>query len=322
MLLRECFALMGWLIISVSTVHAQFARQEVLPIPIEDMSQVDFLNGQKENGKPRTIAGILRLPKVGEKLPVVVLMHGAGGVGPSNNTIDAWTSVLNAAGYATYVVDSFGGRGVYSAAEVNKVPPITRVIDGYRALQSIAAHPSIDATRSVLMGFSHGSQAALHGNTDRFSKRYAAPDLQYAGFISVYGICTTTIRGDQDTLKPMLMLHGLADDWLPASKCREHAEKLQKAGKPVKLIEYPDAHHAFDAPNLAKEVKLPQMMSVVDCSFAEEENGVIINAVSKQRASPADPCLMKGTTIGYNEAATAKAHVDVKEFLAEILARK
>ena len=310
------------LMLCVPTTDAQFARQEFIPIPIEDMTQADLLTGQKERGKPVTLAGALRLPKTGEKLPAVVLMHGAGGIGASNNYVETWASVLNTAGFATFTVDSYTGRGVYSFADVGKVPAITRINDANRALQAIAKHPGVDPSRVVLMGFSHGSQAALYGNTERFQQLYGSPDLQYAAYISVYGICVTSFRGDEGLLKPLLMLHGIADDWLPISKCREYAARLQTAGKKVNLIEYPDAHHAFDSPGLAVEVKIPQATSVSNCSLEEGDNGAILNASSKQPFTPTDPCLRKGTTVGYNEAAMKKAHEDVKAFLKEVFVQK
>jgi dienelactone hydrolase len=310
------------LMLSMPVANAQYARQEYISFPIEDLTQVEFLSGQKEKGRAVTLAGALRVPKPGEKQPVVVLLHGAGGLGVANAVVETWASVLNAAGFATFAVDSYAGRGVYSFADVGKVSAIARIIDANRALQAIAKHPSIDPTRAVLMGFSHGSSAALYGNTERFQKQYGSPDAQYAAYISVYGICTTAIRGDEETIKPVLMLHGLADDWLPASKCREYAERLQKAGKKVSLIEYPDAHHAFDSPNLKTEVKVPQANSSINCSLAEGDNGTILNAATKEPFTATDPCLKKGTTVAYNEAATKKAHEDVKAFLKETLALK
>lgn len=319
---KNAACIIAGLMLCMPTASAQFARQEFISIPIEDMALAEFLTGQKEKSKAVMLAGALRLPKTGEKLPVVVLLHGAGGIGASNNYVETWASVLNSAGFATFTVDSYTGRGVYSFADVGKVPAITRINDANRALQAIAKHPGIDPSRVVLMGFSHGSHAALYGNTERFQKLYGSPDLQYAAYISVYGICVTSFRGDEGLTKPLLMLHGVADDWLPISKCREYAARLQKVGKKVNLIEYPDAHHAFDAPSLAAEVKFPQANSVSNCSFEEGDNGTILNAVSKEPFTPTDPCLRKGATVGHNEAAMKKAHEDVKAFLKEVLAQK
>ena len=59
--------------------HAQFVKQDYIAIASEDLSPQQFLTG--ENGKPITLAGVLRLPKLGERLPVVVIMPPAPGVG-------------------------------------------------------------------------------------------------------------------------------------------------------------------------------------------------------------------------------------------------
>ena len=321
---RNAGSIIAGLMLCMPMAHAQFARQDFIPIPIEDMTEAEFLTGQK--GRIVTVAGALRLPKIGAKLPVVVLLHGGSGIGGSKNYVEVWASVLNTAGYGTFTVDSFTGRGALSPADVRipfgKVAPIPRTIDAYRALQVLAKHPGVDPTRIVLMGFSHGSYAALYGNTERFQKQYGSPDLQYAAYISVYGICITRFRGDEGLTKPLLMLHGVADDWVPISKCREYAARLQRAGRKVSLIEYADAHHAFDAPFLPAEVRVPDGNSVINCSLEEGENGAILNAVSKQPLTPQDPCVRKGPTAGYNEAAMKKAHEDVKAFLLEVFAQK
>jgi len=312
-----------WLLVAASTIsvalaqpaaHAQFVKQDYLAISSEDMSPQQFLTGQK--GKPITLAGVLRLPKVGEILPVVVIMPPAPGVGGPQGATETWAKVLNEAGVATFIIDSFTPREAYTLAEVQKVPQIPRTLDAYRALQVVAKHPGVDPSRIALMGLSHGGNAAMYANLVRFQKQHGPPDLQYAAHISVYGNCIASYRDDEDSVKPLLMLHGVADDWLPIDKCREYASRLAKAGKNVRLIEYPDAHHAFDAPVIKPDTKIPQAITARNCSLSEGENGAILNT-AKQPFTPADPCLAKGTTVGYHEAATKKAHEDVKAFLKE-----
>src|SRR5262245_12671295 len=81
--------------------QAQVARQEVHPVQSVTLSDTEFLSG-KQDGKPVTLAGVLRLPKVGpERLPAVVLLHGAGGMGGSGSSIDEWSQELNQIGIAT-----------------------------------------------------------------------------------------------------------------------------------------------------------------------------------------------------------------------------
>jgi dienelactone hydrolase len=305
----------GMALLPATAAHAQFVKQDYLAIASEDMSLQQFLTGEK--GKPITLAGVLRLPKVGERLPAVVIMPPAPGVGGPQGQTETWAKVLNEAGIATFIVDGFTPRGAYTLADVQKVPLLPRTLDAYRALQAVAKHPGVDPSRIALMGLSHGSQAAMYANLVRFQKQYGPPDLQYAAHISVYGFCIARYRDDEESVKPLLMLHGIADDWLPIDKCREYASRLAKAGKNVRLIEYPDAHHAFDAPVIKPDTKVPQAISPRNCSLSEGDKGAILNS-AKHPFTPADPCLVKGTTIGYHEAATKKAHEDVKAFLKGI----
>ena len=59
-----------------------------------------------------TVAGQLRVAQgTGQgtgKLPVVILMHGSGGMGAQ---LDTWSRLFNAMGVSTFAIDGFTGRG-------------------------------------------------------------------------------------------------------------------------------------------------------------------------------------------------------------------
>lgn len=302
--------------LATTTATAQSARDEFLPIPAASLTAEEFLTGK--SGSPITLAGQLRLPKLGAKLPAVILLHGAAGAGGTGNIYDAWIPVLNAAGIATFAIDSFSGRGVFNyPAEVGKVSSIARTVDAFRAIEVLAKHPSIDPARIAVMGFSHGSSAALLSNMARFQKMYGS-QASFAAHISVYGICGTTYKEDDNVTKPLLMLHGEADDWVPMAPCRDYEQRLLKAAKSVRLIGYAGAHHAYDAPAY-QERKLPQFTSSRNCSLVEGDNGKVINAKTQQPFTSSDPCLEKGVTIGFQQAAAKKSQEDVLSFLKDVL---
>jgi hypothetical protein len=56
--------------------------------------------------------------------------------------------------------------------------------------------------------------------------------------VSVYGVCGTQFGEDENHIKPALLLHGTADDFVPLDPCREYTARLVKAGKNVRLIEW------------------------------------------------------------------------------------
>jgi dienelactone hydrolase len=309
------------LLAPVANAQFSFTREEVLAFESAKMPINEFLTGKK--GEPVTLAGYLRLPKSDGKNPVVVLFHGAGGVGGEGGPVNDWSRVLNEAGIATFTVDSFSGRGVTTLADAGQVSPVSRVVDAYRALELLSKHPLVDANKIAVMGFSHGGGPALYSSLVRFLKLHGKPDLQFAAHISVYGGCGTTYREDEVlTQRPVLLLHGTADNWVPIGPCREYAARLTKAGMNVRLIEYPDAYHVFDGPALREPRQLPQAVTGRNCRFTEVEDGSLVNATTKQPFSLSDPCFEKGVTIQYNEAAAKKAHEDVKAFLRDVVAQK
>src|SRR3954468_13503083 len=99
--MRVHLCMLGALLFT-TTAAAQFARQEAHPFQSANTPAADFLAGKK--GPPVTLAGHLRIPKVSGKHPTVVLLHGAFGVGGYNGSVSEWSSVLNEAGYASFIV--------------------------------------------------------------------------------------------------------------------------------------------------------------------------------------------------------------------------
>ncbi len=315
-------ALAGMLLASLicGTAEAQFAREAFYSIPSETTSAADFLTGKK--GTPVTIAGQLRLAKSGAaKQPLVILLHSASGPITDGAPFEEWPRVLNDIGIATFAVDSYAGRGLVNyPGDPNKISFLTRILDAYRALDIAAKDPRIDSSRIAVMGFSQGASAALYSSMARFQKMYGSPDLHFIGHISAYAVCTTRFRDEENVTAPILMLHGTADDLTPIAPCREYAERISKAGKSARIIEYPDAYHQFDAPVYKAAIKFEQAPNPVKrCRLEEGENGASLNVETKQPLAPGDSCYEKGFTGAfYQEAAANKSHEDVKAFLKEL----
>lgn len=262
------------------SVAAQFVQEHVIAVESSTpASAKEFLQGNK--GPSVQLAGQLRLAKDGPKQPLVVLLPGAGGIGASNHTSNEWARVLNEAGLSTFVLDSFTGRKRFVIGEHATLPPIVRVVDAFAALKVLSEHPFVDNGKISVMGFSHGSAGTMYSNTARFHKLYGN-GLKFASHISVYGLCATRYRGDEDLISPMLILHGDADDWVPAAPCVDYAERLKKGGKDVQIITYPDAHHVFDSVYVGP-VKKMDFTTAAGCRQEETDAGDI---VSVQHRSP------------------------------------
>lgn len=97
------------------TVRDLAARTEVHPIQTLTVSVRQFLTGDQD-GKPVTIAGHLRFPQVASgRVPAVILQHGSSG---SNARDELWAKTFNEIGIATFLVDSFSGRGLVRTSTI------------------------------------------------------------------------------------------------------------------------------------------------------------------------------------------------------------
>jgi dienelactone hydrolase len=285
----------------------------------------EFLTGKKD-GKAVTLAGELRIPEPGaDKLPAAILLHGSGGLGGTGSPISEWTNELNRLGVATFVVDSFTGRGiVQTGTNQAQLGRLNMIVDAYRAFDLTAKHPRIDPERIALVGFSRGGQSALYASVKRFRVMHWNPSgPEFAAYVAFYPDCVTTYREDTEvSSKPVRVLHGAADDYNPVGPCKAFIERIPKDGRDVALIEYPDAHHVFDGPALKQPVKLPQSTTTRRCRGREEEGGQLVNEESKAPFTFEDPCIEKGPTVAYNEAAHTKARKDVAEIMTAALKLK
>lgn len=102
-----------------------------------------------ERGDDAVITGELAPPPgAPARLHAVVLMHGAADVQDYHYQ---WARELRSIGFATFIVDSFSGRGIGRIVEnLEAINPGSRVLDTYRAPELLATHPRIDRQRVVL----------------------------------------------------------------------------------------------------------------------------------------------------------------------------
>jgi dienelactone hydrolase len=289
------------------------ARNEIRPIETLTLTDQQFLTGDK-NGKPTSIAGLLSLPQgTSGKIPAVVLLHGSGGINGGN---ELWAKHFNEMGIAAYLLDSFTGRGITSTSTNQALlGRLNMVLDAYRALDMLAGHPRIDASRVAVMGFSRGGQSALYSSLRRFQQLWT-PKAAFAAHIPLYASCTTTFIDDTDVTAPIRQHHGLADDYVTIGPCRPYYERLRAAGRDAQLIEHADAHHAYDNPLGPKVPTVAKgSQSTRACTLKEEAPGRVVNASTGQPFNYQDPCVQTDPHIGYNEAATNATRTAVKAFL-------
>ncbi len=196
------------------------------------------------------VTGYLKRPAGVAKTPAVVALHGCGGLFTPRGTLTAreidWVDRLNGLGYAVLLVDSFNPRGFRSVcrlkASERQVRPFDRARDAAAAVAWLAANPAIDRDKIALIGWSHGGSSVLWGADLRL--KFEAADIKTA--IAFYPGCRVPSESEKWAPRvPLTILIGDADDWTPPESCRTLAAKHPA----IRLVTYPGAVHAFDAPN-------------------------------------------------------------------------
>jgi dienelactone hydrolase len=290
-------------------------RIEVIPIQTLTISDQQFLNGDA-SGRPTTIAGVLRFAQGSGRLPLVILIHGSGGF---EVNADIWDRQFESLGISTFALDSFSGRGIASTVtDQSQLGRLNMILDLYRSLPALAAHPWLDPNRIAVMGFSRGGQAALYATLKRFQKMWNSSGIDPAAYIALYPQCNTTYISDTDvTDLPIRIFHGISDDYVKIGPCRAYSERLKQAGKDVQMIEYPDTWHAFDYPSLPSEPVVVENGQTTNCALVEETPGTIINTATNKPFTYADDCLGRNPHVAYS----AKAMHATEEAIRSLLKR-
>ncbi len=296
------------------------ARTEVHAFPSLTVTDTQFLNGDA-SGKPVTLTGTLSIAQGSGKLPVAILMHGSGGIGPN---IPPWVQALNANGISTFTIDGFTGRGLTGVGD-NQIllGRLNFTLDMYRAMEVLAKHPRVDANRIALIGFSRGGQGVLFASLERFQNQWNKSGVGIAAFIPFYPDCGTSYRGDTATTGgPIRIHHGVPDDYNPLRSCLTYVDRLKVAGRDVTITAYPDSEHGFDSPLAPPKAVATNNQSVRECAIKETDGGVLINASTNAPFTYQDSCVKLNPHIGGNAAATASARAAVLETLRDVFKLK
>lgn len=296
-------------------------RSEIIPFESADLPTPALLAGAPASPS-RTIAGELSLPiSPAARLPAVILLHGDGGLVANQ---PPWVRALNRAGLAVFSVDSFSGRGAFAKTQTLAIEGTTnvgsRLVDAYRALDTLTRHPRIDADRIALMGFSSGGTAARFAAMQRFARVRALPGQRFTAFVALYPNCALSLRGDTELMAaPVRVHHGDADQITAMEFCREWAERARRAGADIEFRGHDRAGHGFDMADGMPPLTQPDVPNFSRCRARETDDGRLVNVDSGQPPAPGDACVGKGLRGGPDPQARAAAMAEVSAFLAAAL---
>ena len=293
-------------------------RIEILPVRSQTLPLDAFLRGDKA-GPEVLLGGELRLPVgAGGRVPAVILIHGSGGIGAGP---DMWAHILNEAGIAAFILDSFSGRNIVSTVEdQDQLNSLSMTVDAYRALDALAAHPRIRPDRIAVWGFSKGAVPAVYAAVERFNASFGSQS-RFAAHVGFYTPCNIAYDKDESMdAVPIRLYHGSSDDYVNPAACRTLVSRLKPAGVDIALTEYANSQHGFDSPTSPPLLAVPKAQSTRNCRLKEGPGGTLVDADTGQPyAIKTAPCVAIGAHVGHNAQATEAVRADVMAFLTATL---
>lgn len=301
---------------SAANAPSAGGRGETILIPTLTISDGQFLQGESF-GMPTIISGTLRVAPGTGRRPLVILVHGSGGI---EENIARWQKVFAALGISTFAMNSFTGRGIASTvADQSKLGRLNMTLDVYRSLAVLAADPRVDPGRIAVMGFSRGGQATLYASLKRFQKMWNSSGIDPAAYIALYAPCVTTYIDDTRVSDhPIRIFHGTSDDWVEVSPCRAYVARLERTAKDVQMTEFANTWHAFDYPSLPSRPVVVPYAQTTHCVLKEEPVGTIINMATHKPFTPADACVGRGAHVAYSAKATRATEEAIRALLARV----
>ncbi len=304
------------------TAHAQGSawpgRIEIRPVHSQTLPLDAFLRGDK-TGPEVLLGGELRLPLgIAGPVPAVILIHGSGGIGAGP---DMWAHILNEAGIAAFILDSFSGRNIVSTVEdQDQLNSLSMTLDAYRALDVLAAHPRIRPDRIAVWSFSKGAVPAVYSAMNRFRSSFGSQN-HFAAHVGFYTPCNIAYTGDEKMAgAPIRLYHGSSDDYVSPAACRSMVARLKPAGVDIALTEYADSQHSFDTPSSLPLVAVPKAQSTRNCQLKEGPGGSLLDAATGQPyALQTASCVAIGAHVGHNAQMTEAVRADVMAFLIATL---
>jgi dienelactone hydrolase len=189
---------------------------------------------------PNPLPAELSLPSGPGPHPVVIVLHGCGGLGMNQRV---WASRLVGWGYGALVVDSLQPRATASVCAPDRQRLVTRFDragDVVAAARWLQTQPGVDGARIAVVGESHGGGTAVTVANKPF---VAAEAGLIKATVDYYGPCRDpALYGGM----PLLVLAGDDDTWAdPARTCSAFRAAVPQ-GSPVSVVTYPGVVHGFD----------------------------------------------------------------------------
>lgn len=191
--------------------------------------------------------------------PVLIFMHGCGGVRPGHDA--NWATLAASMGFVAAVVDSNGPRGYTWQSAQNTICEGAALLGQERAadilvgLRKSLETGMADSDAVFLIGWSHGAWTVMDFMTMGPDKlpaglsTYDGPWPTVRGIVLYYPYCGLGALSRFRSWKaqpPVLALMGAMDETVDTAACKQILERMKAGGLPAEIVIYPEANHSFD----------------------------------------------------------------------------
>lgn len=242
-----------------------------------------------------TIDGKLFLPPDAEgPLPLVMVVPGSLGVAPSH--LAHAETVVGELGFASFVLDSFGARGVTSTvAKQTQFSFAASAYDVLAAWQVLAALPEIDAGRIGAQGHSRGGSAVLTAATRRFADAVCGPGRGLRAVLAAYPWSGHQFLDPRVGETEVRAIMGDADEWCSPMQVQGHCQAIRLAGGRASLRLVGGAQHSFDRGTPVAEVPEASVSPAAPTTYIADD-GAFIHPLS----DTPDPALVDRDVMVYS----------------------
>jgi dienelactone hydrolase len=202
-----------------------------------------------------TLHAQLYKPEGNGPFPVVIALHGCGGLGAHTEAVEPryrdWAEQLLKSGHAVLWPDSYGSRELGPQCRVNERRVLARrerVADVTAARQWLVAQDWVARDRISLIGWANGASAVLWAVRPQLSSRALEPD--YRSAIAFYPDCRISSGTGWSARVPTLLLIGAKDDISSPPSCKQMVDGARGRSALARIVVYPAASHDFDRANL------------------------------------------------------------------------
>ena len=309
------FFLMAWCFQS----QGQFQKKQISFESANPFSLSDIIL-DLENQERQTVFGKLTIPidslNPDQKYPLIIGV--AGSLGWRKHHLE-YMDMYQKDGFATFELNSFKSRNITSTVgSQDQVTVAAIILDAYRALEKLSAHPNIDKDQVSITGWSLGGGVSLFSGWMPV-KNAITTEYSFASHLAFYPPCFIDPENREFTTAPIHILIGESDNWTPAAPCSLLIEKLGENAN-ISLTTFPNAHHSFDSETPVQRNE--KGYSFKDCVFTlTQEGDILMNYLNIPMSNPLLQkigfifCVERGVDIGGNPQARKKSFSFAKEFM-------